>query len=182
MNPTDVLLIACLALALIGLVYALISWRGGFGAGHVLEGIGLAALSVGLYLAGLMQLVYNLLSALVAWGRGLVWTPLTETGVGALVLAVVLWLVAGALNRRGVGVRTKEQSQARREARAKKRATTKKTGRRNGSRTSTPAAVAAPTSATGPGAAARTQQEGQSGAPGEDFDEIEAILRKRGIN
>lgn len=191
MNPADVLLIACLALVLIGLVYALIAWRAGYGTGHVLEGAGLAALSVGLYLSGLMQLAYDLLEALVAWGRGLVWTPLVQTGIGALVLAVVLWVVAGTLNRRGVGVLTREDRQARREQRAADRADRKKpaavgtqsgaAGRATTGNTTaaTPAAPAAgrPARAGGKPAAGTTNTD-----KGDEFDEIEDILRKRGIN
>lgn len=184
MNPADVLLTACLALVLVGAVYALIAWRAGYGTGHVLEGVGLAALSAGLYFAGLMQLVYDLLAALVAWGRGLVWTPLVQAGIGALALAVVLWVVAGALNRRGVGVLTREDRRERREQRAAVRSDRRKPAQVD--KESSPAAqsatagstkkTAAPTS----GRAARTG--GKPADQGDEFDEIEAILRKRGIS
>lgn len=189
MNPADVLLIACLALVLIGLVYALISWRAGYGTGHVLEGLGLTGLSVGLYLSGLMQLAYDLLAALVAWARVLVWTPQVQAGIGALVLAVVLWLVAGALNRRGVGVRSKED----RLARSEERAAAKADKKQHKSAAATPPAAPAGKVATGsttaaaataPSTSARpgAKKAGQTAGQGDEFDEIEALLRKRGIN
>lgn len=185
MNPADVLLIVCLALVLVGLVYALVAWRAGYGTGHVLEGVGLAGLSVGLYLSGLMQLAYDLLEALVAWGRGLVWTPLVQTGIGALVLAVVLWVVAGALNRRGVGVLTREDRQARREQRAAARADRKKPAEvaQESRPAARPATGSTKAASTGSHAAApRSTQSTDKGAEkGDEFDEIEAILRKRGI-
>ncbi|SDB91907.1 hypothetical protein GA0111570_108133 [Raineyella antarctica] len=183
MNPADVLLIACLALVVIGLVYTLIAWRAGYGAGHVLEGLGLAGLSVGLYLSGLMQLAYDLLAALVAWGRALVWTTQVQAGIGALAVAVVLWVVAGALNRRGIGVLTKqdraERRQARVAARADKKGADPATARPSAARTATttPAAAQAKPAAR-PGAAPGAGKAGQD----DDLDEIEAILRKRGIN
>lgn len=183
MNPADVLLIACLALVLIGLVYTLISWRAGYGTGHVLEGLGLAGLSVGIYLSGLMQLAYDLLAALVAWARALVWTPQVQIGIGALVLAVALWLVAGALNRRGVGVRSKEDRQARNEERAAAKADKKQ-------QKAAPATPSAPstsagkvtTAAAAPAARTGAKKAGQGAGQGDEFDEVEDILRKRGIS
>lgn len=186
MNPADVLLISCLALVLVGLVYALIAWRAGYGTGHVLEGVGLAGLSVGLYLSGLMQLAYDLLEALVAWGRGLVWTPLVQVGIGALVLAVVLWVVAGAMNRRGVGVLTREDRQARREQRAAARADRKQPAEVGQESRTTARPSAGTAKATGGRSAApearSTPSTGKGADKGDEFDEIEAILRKRGIN
>lgn len=193
MNPTDVLLVATLALVLIGLVYALISWRAGYGAGRVLEGVGLIALSAGLFLSGLMKLAYDLITALIGWGTSLVWTALVATGVGALALAVVLWLVAGSLNRRGVGVRTKEDIRARREERkAARAAKTAKAGQspapaRPAAGTGAGAGGTQPTvtrstaATTGTRPAAAAKGSGAAGN-GDEFAEIEDILRKRGIN
>ncbi|WOP18383.1 hypothetical protein [Raineyella sp. LH-20] len=177
MNPTDILLSATLTLVLIGLVYALVSWRAGYGAGRILEGLGLVALSVGLFLSGLMKLAYDLIAALIGWGMALVWTPLVATGIAALVLAVVLWLVSGALNRRGVGVRTKEAIQARREERRAARAAKGRPGATPARSASggTPASTSRSTAATG---AAPTAEK----KSGDEFDEIEDILRKRGIS
>lgn len=180
MNPADVLLIACLALVLIGVVYALVSWRAGYGTGHVLEGVGLAALSVGLYFAGLMQLAYDLLAALVAWWRDLVWTTQVQAGIAVLVGAVVLWIIAGALNRRGVGVMSKEDRKSRGEERRKARAE-RKTAKAT---TEVAAKPASPAAATRPGATSAPTGATAKGkqASGDEFDEIEDILRKRGIN
>lgn len=182
MNPSDVLLVATAALALIGLVYALISWRAGYGAGRILEGLGLIALSAGLFLSGLMKLAYDLVAALIGWGASLVWTTLVGAGIGALALAVVLWLVAGALNRRGVGVRTKEDIRARREERRAARAGKggqPPAGTRPGAATpaARPATTSTPTAATG-----TKPSTAKADGSGDEFDEIEDILRKRGIN
>ncbi len=180
MNPAEVLLIACLAIVLIGLVYALIAWRAGYGTGHVLEGIGLAGLSVGLYLTGLMQLVYDLLGALVLWARALVWTIQVQTGIGLLAVAVVLWVIAGMLNRRGVGVLSKEDKQARRDTRAAAKAD--KQAGKAAAPTAGKAATSTTTPKAVPGPQSRKPAQGAAPAgPNDDLDEIEAILRKRGI-
>ncbi|QGF24877.1 hypothetical protein [Raineyella fluvialis] len=180
MNPSNVLLVATLALALIGLVFALVSWRAGYGAGRVLEGFGLVALSAGLFLSGLMQLAYDLVSALISWGLALVWTPLVASGISALGLAIVLWLIAGALNRRGIGVRTKEDKRARREERRARRSgqgqVTPRTGAGQVTKPNDPAATRT-TAAKQPAA----KGSGTAGS-GDEFDEIDDILRKHGIN
>ena len=180
MNPADVLLIVALALSLIGVIYALVSWRAGYGTGHVLEGLGLAALAVGLHLSGLMQLAYDLLAALVAWWRDLVWTPQVQAGIGALVLALVLWVVAGALNRRGIGVLSKEDRRARREDRATARAD-RKAEKDQPAATGRPAAVSSTARGDATQSGTATAPGKDKSAKGDEFDEIEAILRKRGI-
>ncbi len=184
MNPSDVLLVATAALALIGLVYALVSWRAGYGTGRILEGLGLIALGAGLFLSGLMKLAYDLIAALIGWGTALVWTTLVASGIGALALAVVLWLVAGALNRRGVGVRTKEDIKARREERRAARAGKgdQPAGARPAGGTGSATPVTRPATTSTPAASTGTKRSAGPAGAGDEFDEIEDILRKRGIN
>jgi len=191
MNPGDVLLVVSLAFVLVGIVYALIAWRTGTGAGHVLEGIGLAALSGGLYAAGLLQLVWDLLAALVNWGRTSSWGPLTVGGVTGIGLAIVLWVVAGALNRRGVGVRTAEERASRRQERAA--AKQDKAARRAEQKGAAGPSATPPSAADAAAGRAGTRQvagrpaapatgKGTPGQAEHEFDEIEEILKKRGIN
>lgn len=197
MNPPDVLLVICLALGLVGLIFALVSWRAGMGTGRVLEGIGLVAAAIGLFLSGLMQLFYDLLLAIATWARETTWDLPHLLGVGALVLAIVLWLVAGSFNRRGVGVLTAEERRVRREERhaAKQaRKSAKGADGASGRSTTSGRSVTSGTSGAGSGAGSRTGRAGSAtGAKGtgagspadtttDDFAEIEDILKKRGIN
>lgn len=192
MAPVDVLLVICLAIGLVGLILALVSWRTGMGTGRILEGIALILLAAGLYLSGLMQLVYDLLVAVVDWAQTTQWDIPHVVGVVLLAVGILAWIVAGSFNRRGVGVLTSEERRVRRDERlqAKQARKADKQGGdqaqvgRGASGTATGRGTGAGTAAPGGGATPGPGQPGGGSDPAaqDDFDEIEAILKKRGIN
>ncbi|MDO5498463.1 MAG: hypothetical protein Q4F67_02140 [Propionibacteriaceae bacterium] len=157
----DMLLPVCIALAALALVLAIVLWLRGR-RGRALQAFGFAALPVGLYLTGLLGLVFDAVRALGGWMSRLVFNPAVWAGVGLLGLAVVLWVVGGFVARR---------TRARRPV-AKGADAPAVTGR-------TPAAAPAKGS---PATARKAGGSTAAGGSGDDeFDEIEELLRRRGI-
>lgn len=145
------LLPVALAIAVLGLVLAVVLWLRGR-RGRALQALGFAALAIGLHLTGLLALVGAAGVALARWAGQLVLNPAVWTGIALLGLAVVLWFAGGALARRTRSRRTVEK-------------------------TPQPAAVTQPTE--------RTPAQRPAPAPAtstdSEFDDIEEILRRRGI-
>lgn len=153
----------CAALSAAGLAVAfLTAYRRRFAAALRLAGI--ALVPVGLAMSGLVGLAGKLGTAIGGWAAGLVLNPVVWSGFAVLAVAFVLY-VAGRAAARG----------------------------KSGTARSRTADGAADRSEE-PGALARReerslgapQQEGASGKQpaadgGEDFSEVEAILKKHGI-
>lgn len=150
MNP---LLPVCLSVAILGLVVAIVLFLRGRKA-RAAQAIGVSALSVGLYLTGLLKLVVEAGAALARWGTQLVFNPIVWTGFGFVGLAVVLWVVGGLVARRTRGRARVEKAPQQPNLTAGPLA-----GRKPSGATKAPAGVGA----------------------GDEFDEIEDLLRKRGI-
>lgn len=154
----NVLLPVCVSLAVLGVVIAVLLWLRGR-RGRAVQAFGVGALPVGLYLTGLLGLVWNAGVALSRWAAQLVFNPAVWTGVGLIGLAVVLWVVGGFVARR-TPARPRVES-----------------------------APDAPAVGRGPGRpkAGKPKQRpastgtGATGAGDGEFDEIEELLRKRGI-
>ncbi len=150
----------CVALSAAGLAVALLTaWRRRFvGAARIAA---VALLPVGLAMAGLLGLAGDIGAAAADWAASLVLRPTVWGGFAVLAGAVVLWAGAriGARRRRTRG--------------------------RSANVSATPAATArSDTAALGTGGeqapAVRAKREaGRAG--GEDFSDIEAILKKHGI-
>ena len=151
----NMLLPVCIALTALGLVIAIVAWLR-HRRGRAVQALGFAALPVGLYLTGLLGLVFDAAAALGRWASQLIFNPAVWTGVGLIGLAVVLWVVGGVVARRTRGRRpvTKGADQ--------------------------PAVAGRPVGRTS-GQPKAPNASGATAAGGDDFDEIEELLRRRGI-
>ncbi len=155
----EVLLPLCIGLGLIGVVITVVAFTRGH-RGRAVQGLALALAPVGLYLTGLLLLVWDAVVAVVRWATGNVFDLKAWIGFGVLALCIVLWLVGRVLARRGrrrakaVSAESKAQGQV-------------ATGR-------VPAGQ--PAGRTTGKAPAK-----QPAAQDDDMAEIEALLKSRGI-
>lgn len=150
----------CIGVTVIGLVLSFLAWRRR-GAASGLRGSAYSLLPLGLYLTGVIPLLWRVGAQIVGWAAGLIFKPTVWAGTIVLGLAVLLWVVSGMLLRRKVTKSNRADSDG---------------------------ADAGPAAATGAGkrpAVERTTASGQSaGASGGDDDDlkdIEELLRRRGI-
>lgn len=160
MSPT-LLLGICIAVCVLGLLGAVLFWIRGR-RGRSVRCLALSAAVAGLYLTGLIGLLVNAGRALVGWARGLTMNSTSWIGLGLIALAVLLWLIGGYLISR----------RAFRLGRESERPST--TG-------GTRPAVTQDRTAAGQRPAGRSGAT--AGQPEQDaeMDEIEALLKKRGI-
>ncbi|WP_419993475.1 hypothetical protein [Streptomyces boninensis] len=150
----------CAALSAAGLAIALLTaYRRRF-----LRATKIAALSllpVGLAMAGLVKLFGKVGKATGDWATDLVFKPTVWAGFGVLAIAVVLWVIARIASGR---------APTRKERKAAKAAARR---------------PAAEPGASAPAIAPAAKPAGKSSAAGsgsgEDFSDIEAILKKHGI-
>ena len=155
MPAADVVLLPlCIGLSLVGLVVAVIAFARGR-RGRAVQGLALALATVALYLTGLLRLLWDAVVAVVRWASGNVFDLTAWIGFGMLALSIVLWVVGGVLARR----------------------------RR---RTSKPVPAGRAQAEVGPAKAPARQPAGrkpaqQPAAQDDDMDEIEALLKSRGI-
>jgi hypothetical protein len=150
----------CAGLTLLGLIGSWAAWRRrGLAAGT--RGVAWSLLPVSLYLTGLLELVWDVVRSAVSWVTHLIFSPTVWAGAALFGVSVVLYVVSGVARNRA----PKEPKPA-------------KTA---GELTTTgPApASAAPAKAAKPGAKSGTKGGQQDSS---DFDEIEDILKRHGIN
>ncbi|MDO5677343.1 MAG: hypothetical protein Q4G35_07525 [Propionibacteriaceae bacterium] len=134
-------------------------------------GLGLAAIPVGLYLTGVLQLTINGIQSLVAWFQRTVFTNAVAWGLGLLAGGIVLTIIGLVLPKKPARERAVQAPAAGREV-------PPATGRAQSlPGASAPKPTAAP-SKQSPSPAAKPAKG--KNEPGE-FDEIEELLRKRGI-
>lgn len=151
-----------LTLTVVGAVLTVLAYRRR-GAAAGLRGLALTLLPVAALLTGTLRLLVAIGEDVGTWATRLVFSPVVWSGVTVAGVAVVLWVVAGMMSARGLGVRGKAAEKAVRKgerARAKVAAA--------------PAAPAAPVAGRGKAAS-------KGAARDDDMDEVEAILRKHGI-
>lgn len=160
-NAGGMVLPICIIVSVVAVVLGVLMFVRGR-AGRGVQLLGLAAVPIGLYLSGLLGLVLDGALALWRWVQQLALNPMVTTGLGLLGLAVVLWVVGGWLARR----------RATRRALARSTGTAPAVGARTS--TSTP-----PTRPVGSGTAPKGRAQQAPADP--EMDEIEALLRKRGI-
>lgn len=133
-------------------------------------GLGLAAIPVGLYLTGLLQLTINGITSLVDWFQRTVFTTGVAWGLGLLIGGVVLAIIGLALKKKPPRVREPRQQPTGPEV-----PQGRGTQSLPGSTATRPAATSAKPSAAPVGKPAQ-----KKGLDAEDA-EIEELLRKRGI-
>ena len=140
------------ALTLAGLLATVLVWSRR-GAGHGLRAAAWSLLPLAAALTGLLRLLAEIADALTDWAVRLVFSPSVWLGVVVAGAAVVLWVVGGVVLARQ---------------------------RRRGGAPARPAGPApvAPPGATQPQSLPR---KGRQESVVEDQDDIEAILRKHGI-
>jgi hypothetical protein len=119
--------------------------------GRVIQGIGLALAPIALYFTGLLRILWDFVVSVVGWAGRLVFSPTVWFGAGLLGICIVLWVVGGLVARRS-------------------------TAKAVASGGSVKAVGGRPAKSSGTSVA-------KTGAPpvDEDFAEIEALLKKRGI-
>jgi hypothetical protein len=155
MPAADVVLLPlCVGLTLLGVIATGVAWRRG-NRGRVIQGVGWSLAPVALYFSGLLALLWNGVVAVGRWVSGVILSPPVWFGLGLLALCVVLIVVGRLIARRSPGRKAaKSQGPARK-------------------------AVAGRSTSASPGSAPAAQRRAEP--VDEDLDEIEAILRKRGI-
>lgn len=153
------LLPLCALLSLLGLVFTGISWRRGR-RGRVVQGVALTLAPVGLYLSGLLRLLWDGFGAVLEWVGTTAFSSLVWVGLGLLGLCAVLWLIGAVVVRRAPARSTKSVT---------KSAPAVSTGR-------TPTTRSTPTAAPAAKGKAKINQPVD-----EDMAEIEALLKSRGI-
>lgn len=152
----------CVGLTLLGLIGSWAAWRRrGVAAGT--RGVAWSLLPVSLYLTGLLELVWDIVRSSVSWVTHLIFSPTVWSGVALFGVSVVLYVVSG-VGRGRRGDTPKVQ---------------KKPASPAGELTATgPApASAAPAKAAKPARGSKAKQQESS-----EFDEIEDILKRHGIN
>ncbi|MGJ3509317.1 hypothetical protein [Enemella sp. A6] len=173
MTSDQFMLLLCIAIAFVGVLWALFSWRLRSGYGRILQGVAIILAAVGLYLSGLLPLLWSGVKAVVEWIRSVVPDTMIWTGVSFLGAALLAWLIGVVLNSRNVGRATAEQ---RAEAKAARRAAKESAKSGEGRPAVTPGRA--------PAGAAPANRAPANKAAGDDLDdmaEIEAILKGRGI-
>ena len=158
MNPDTVLLPICVAIALIGVVLTGLAWRRG-NKGRVLQGAALAVVPFGLYLTGLLSLLWDGVVAVTQWAVRLVFSPTVWIGTSIIGFSVVLFVV-GALLRKAAGDTKPVKSKS------KKAVTQDKSGGKN------PGSKGSGSTGSGRSGGAEVDPE---------MAEIEALLKSRGI-
>ena len=152
----------CVGLTLLGLIG---SWaaakRRGTTAG--VRGVAWSLLPVSLYLTGLLEMLWDVVKAASDWVVNLVFSPSVWAGVALFGVSVVLFVLTGVLRGRGKSA----------EGKGKKSVGT--TERAAGEITATGPA---------PASASKKKQPKKKAADPDagEFDEIEDILKRHGIN
>lgn len=160
------LMIACIVLSLVGLLLTLMFFVRRR-PGRAFQAMALLFAPVGLYLTGAARLLADGLVALWRWARGLTPDLVVWIGVALVALAIICWIVgspwaAHSRTRRAIDKATGQSPVA---------GSSTPSGERTGA---TPATKA-------PATGRRPAPNRAEPAADEDLDDIEAILKKRGI-
>ena len=151
------------ALTLVGLIISFFVWRSkGSAAG--LRGVSWSLVPLAAGLLGLLGAVSQFVGSIFTILVNLIFNPIVWAGVVLTGLAVVLYIVSGVMRARGVGVKTK------------------------GGASTGPEGATAPAEPGRPAAGGGVPAGKVGGAPSKgggddlsDFSDIEALLKKRGI-
>ena len=151
----------CVGLTLLGLIGSWFAWRRR-GAAAGTRGVALSLLPVSLYLTGLLELVWDVIRSTVSWVTHLIFSPTVWAGIALFGVSVVLYVVSGVARGRGGNQKAPKKKQQ-------------------------PASPAGELTATGPAPASAKPAKAAKPAKGKqqessEFDEIEDILKRHGIN
>ncbi|HZX03161.1 hypothetical protein [Kribbella sp.] len=154
------LLPLCAGLTLLGLIGSWFAWRRrGIAAGT--RGVAWSLLPVSLYMTGLLKVLWDVVRSVVSWAAHLIFSPTVWAGVALFGVSVVLYVVSGVAR-----------------GRTPKAPKEKK-----------PASPAGELTRTGPAPASATTAQAAKPSKGKakqqessEFDEIEDILKRHGIN
>lgn len=153
-------------LTAVGAVLTVLAYRRR-GAAAGLKGLAWTLLPMAALLTGTLRLGVGIAEDVGRWATRLVFSPVVWTGVALAAVAVVLYVVAGMMSARGVGVKGKSAERAvRRGERAR--------GEVSGT-------TAAPPAGKQTRPAKQPKPAKAEAGRDEDMDEIEAILKKHGI-
>jgi hypothetical protein len=157
----------CVGLTLLGLIGSWFAWRRrGLAAGA--RGIAWSLLPVSLYMTGLLKLLWDIVKSALTWVTHLIFSPTVWAGVALFGVSVVLYVVSGIARGRG-GDKSGEKAPKPKPAAATA-----------GELTATgPAPASASVPATKPAKAPKAKASKQESS---EFDEIEDILKRHGIN
>lgn len=156
----------CAGLTLLGLIASWAAWRRrGLASG--VRGVAWSLLPVSLYMTGLLELLWDVVKSVTSWVTHLIFSPTVWAGVALFGVSVVLYVVSGvAMARRGDAP----------EKVAKPKPASDAIGELTAS--GPPAASAKPTKQAKPAKAPKAGKSQESS----EFDEIEDILKRHGIN
>jgi hypothetical protein len=147
----------CLIVTIIGLLLSFVAWRKkGLRSG--LRGVAWSLLPLAMWLTHSVGLVGRIVSAVVRFGAGFVFSPEAWLGVILVGISVVLFLVSGGIPLARYGRKHRERD---------KQKAARRAGRDSGGH---------PTAAVAP---ARRQAEVPAGD--DDLSDVQEILRRRGI-
>ena len=154
----------CVGLTLLGLIGSWAAWRRrGLASG--VRGVAWSLLPVSLYMTGLLELLWDVVKSVSSWVTHLIFSPTVWAGVALFGVSVVLYVVSGlAKGRRGDAP----------EKTAKPKPASDAIGELTAS--GPPAASAQPAKKQA------LQSKPAKGQESSEFDEIEDILKRHGIN
>ncbi|MFI5731608.1 hypothetical protein ACIA49_15910 [Kribbella sp. NPDC051587] len=153
----------CVGLTLLGLIGSWAAWRRR-GAAAGVRGVAWSLLPVSLYLTGLLELVWDVVRSAVSWVTHLIFSPTVWAGVALFGVSVVLYVVSGVAR-----------------SRTPKAPKEPKPAKTSGELTTTgPAPASAAPAKAAPSRAKTKAKGGQQDSS--EFDEIEDILKRHGIN
>jgi hypothetical protein len=143
-----------LTLTVVGLLLSAVVWKRR-GPASGLRGVAWSLLPLAAGLTGTLRLAGDIARAVGHWATRLVFSPVVWSGVVLAGISVVLFVVSGTMRSRGIGTRGRKPAAGLPAERSSKPAST-------------------------PGSRAKAGG-GRPAVQDEDMDDIEAILRKHGI-
>jgi hypothetical protein len=157
----------CVGLTLLGLIGSWAAWRRrGLASG--VRGVAWSLLPVSLYMTGLLELLWDVVKSVTSWVAHLIFSPTVWAGAALFGVSIVLYVVSGlAKARRGDAP-----------AAEKKTAKPKPASDAIGELT----ASGPPAASAQPAKKPAKQSKPAKGQESSEFDEIEDILKRHGIN
>ena len=139
-------------------------WARSRGARPLMGGTGMLMIPLGLYFLGVTRLAYNGVISLIDWAQRTAWSPTMTWGISLVGVGILLFIVSRFITPAAPHVSEKRPQPA---------VAPQQGGRTQA--TARPSAPAVPATTT-PAAKPATKQEKTT-----EDDEVEAILRKRGL-